>query len=66
MTVDVFVCVCIPSNQLDSIFVFHASFDESESDQNRSSAQTSYAVYRDALLRILLKVVPHELQPFTD
>ena len=42
--------VCIPSNQLDSILVFHASFDESESDQDRSPAQTGHAVHRDALL----------------
>lgn len=60
------VGVCVPSNQLYSILVFHASFDESESDQDRSPAQTGHAVHRDALLWILLKVVPHELQPVTD
>lgn len=51
------------SNELDSIFVFHPTFDQGERDQNRSSPQPCHTVDSDAAAGLLPKLQLQQVQP---
>lgn len=53
-------------NKLDSIFIFHPTFDQSKCHQNRSSAEARHTVDSDAAARLLPKLQLQQIQPVID
>lgn len=51
------------SNELDSIFIFHPTFDQGECDQDRSSPQPCHTVDSDAAAGLLPELQFQQVQP---
>lgn len=51
------------SNELDSIFIFHPTFNQGKRDQNRSSPQACHTVDSDAAARLLPELQLQQVQP---
>lgn len=51
------------SNELDSIFILHPTFNQRECHQNRSSPQPCYTVHSDAAAGLLPELQLQQVQP---
>jgi len=54
------------SNELDSIFIFHPTFNQGERDQNRSSPQPRHTVDSDAAAGLLPELQLQQVQPIVN